>query len=75
VPAASSVQSRDYREGRNGRAYEIFWRDERSGQHSLRVRASELAKVDERRARAQRGEPTVELTFAEVEAEYRQSDR
>jgi hypothetical protein len=72
-----------YREGRNGRAYEIFWRDEHGGQHSLRVRgdfdaakalrASALAKVEERRGRAQRGVPTVDLTFSEVEAEYRQS--
>jgi integrase len=37
------------------------------------LRAAELAKVDERRARAQRGEPTVELTLSEVEAEYRLS--
>lgn len=73
-----------YRQDRNGdRAYEVAYRDENGKLCQPRVhgdfedakafRAAKLAEVDDRRARAQRGEPTVDMTFVEVEAEYRRS--
>jgi hypothetical protein len=64
-----------YRLDRNGeRAYEIAYRDEHGTLRQPRVqgdfedakafRAAKLAEVDERKVRAQRGEPVADLTFA-----------